>query len=90
MHTEEEAKKLWCHQTRRPHSENCVASGCMAWRWNGFFDEDGFWERYNDTGAHRQSTEPRGYCGLAGAPQVEPNAEQFISALLSQIKDTTE
>jgi hypothetical protein len=30
MHTEDEAKKLWC-----PWAGNskCIASGCMAWRW---------------------------------------------------------
>jgi len=43
MHTEEEAKKLWCprtggsnlrHETLHP-SECCIASKCMAWNWAG-------------------------------------------------------
>ena len=72
MYTEEQAKKLWCPETRlvaidatcnvinvvsynsgcfsdghsiKPVGSNCVASGCMMWRWS----KDG-----------------TGYCGKAG------------------------
>lgn len=35
MHTEAEAKTKWCHAggDRPDDSFNCIASGCMAWRW---------------------------------------------------------
>ncbi len=41
-----------------PHGSLCLASGCMAWRW----DIAHAW----DEKERRQ--EPRGYCGLAGQP----------------------
>jgi hypothetical protein len=77
MMTEEEAKKCWCPfvgTTRYSHqSEECVARGCMAWRWA--------YENLPDEGevvAYKRTpqkdmpghfiNEPMGYCGLAGKP----------------------
>lgn len=93
MHTEEEAKKLWCPHVVASHSDprrvskhdsdgdyslsdtiagapgnNCIASKCMAWRWDpGSFS-------YPPTpdnpggGPHAAPEEYRGFCGLAGRP----------------------
>ena len=39
--TEEEAKKLWCHQklNNHPFAGSCLGAQCMAWRWeNGEFE----------------------------------------------------
>lgn len=57
MHTEEQARELWCPMVQPDDSDDfapilCVASRCMAWRWGV------------------QEGDPRkvGYCGLAGKP----------------------
>jgi hypothetical protein len=66
MLTEEQAKTKWCPFTRvgeqasgaaenRPDgSFNCIASNCMAWRW--------------EAGSLVASVSRPGYCGLAGYP----------------------
>lgn len=41
-----------------PHGSLCLASGCMAWRW----DISHAWDE------EERRQEPRGYCGLAGQP----------------------
>jgi hypothetical protein len=65
--TEDEAKQKWCPQVRFTQwndqmlsnrgefsgATNCLASGCMAWRW---------W-----TLGHPNEKQ-KGYCGLAGKP----------------------
>lgn len=54
--TEEQAKKLKCHQVLHTTSMiNCHASKCMAWRWYTFEDKD-----YDDK---------VGYCGLVINPR---------------------
>jgi hypothetical protein len=70
--TEDEAKQKWCPQVRFTQwndqmlsnrgefsgATNCLASGCMAWRWA---NERGL----RSDGA---SVPIYGYCGLAGKP----------------------
>ena len=81
MHTEEEAKNLWCpHAPRlggcskkaslnRDHKDfpqtPCIASQCMAWRW--------VWhpavvEEHNRTASPSNQGRANGDCGLAGEP----------------------
>ena len=44
----------------------CIASGCMAWRWNV---EKGYQQMAADwTPADTTKTAPHGFCGLAGRP----------------------
>lgn len=64
--TEDEAKQKWCPQVRFSQwtdqmlsnrsdfsgATNCLASGCMAWRWEDI--------------AMRKPID--GYCGLSGRP----------------------
>lgn len=61
--TEDEAKQKWCpfvqavgefgsYTNRGDFKKTCLASGCMAWRWN---------ELKGNT-----TDEEDGYCGLAG------------------------
>ena len=74
MHTEDQAAKKICPHTRTMPADagwearHCIGSRCMAWHWNGYFDEGGFWERTSRT-THRRSKIPVGYCGLAGKPE---------------------
>jgi hypothetical protein len=45
----------------------CIASGCMAWRW----DTDAWTLAFDDKGPltrRKDYDEPQGYCGLAGRP----------------------
>ena len=73
--TEEEAKTKWCPQAGpsrfERRDERCIASSCMAWRWNEP------WTSQTEEGhggdivirLKRKPGEPKlGYCGLAGAP----------------------
>jgi hypothetical protein len=79
MHTEDEAKNLWCPHARvlEPYAEKtsmnrdtkdeslcrCIASKCMAWRWGEKEVPADF--------AFAGSTDAipgRGFCGLAGRP----------------------
>ena len=76
-HSAEDAKLMWCPfvrigddtlaATNRPSSAGyqCVAGGCMAWRWveTHVEDPDGKF------GELIQSGNTHGYCGLAGDPQ---------------------
>lgn len=72
---EEEAKQKWCPYANvykgdggsgsrglqgNPYGEHgCIASECMAWRWDPkCLDEGGF-----------KHANPKGYCGLAGKPE---------------------
>jgi hypothetical protein len=58
MMTEAEAKKKWCPAAQElDRMANCLASGCMAWRWYVTAVDD----KDNDIHDH-------GYCGLAGKP----------------------
>ncbi len=75
--TEDEARKTWCHRTVRLVLVEgldpkccCIASSCMAWRWN-FERTDqneaqaAAFPSAKPTTYHRLET---GYCGLAGRP----------------------
>jgi hypothetical protein len=45
----------------------CIASACMAWRW----DADAWTLAFDDKGPltrRKDYDEPQGYCGLAGRP----------------------
>jgi len=77
MHTEDDARKLWCPMARKTNAANrplavglslemagvgCIASDCAMWRWGQ--DDAAFNER-----AHgREAVSEFGYCGLAGNP----------------------
>ena len=77
MFTEKEAQDHWCPFVRvgqrpsgatenRPDgSYNCIASGCMAWRWSNASDET----KHHMRALRMEPTNKRiGYCGLAGKP----------------------
>ena len=89
--TQEEAKTKWCPMVRTGlvagmavnhhagsrldappqggvHDETrCVASACMMWRWDSL--------PASGSVVHA-AYEPKGYCGLAGAPQ---HAQQLVA-----------
>lgn len=51
----------------RHRSADCIASACMAWRW----DTDAWTLAFDDKGPltrRKDFDEPQGYCGLAGRP----------------------
>jgi len=68
-------------ESQIPYSTRCIASTCMAWRWQDEIERrwtalepDGEgWQRVEAVGgvAHwaRTHRTPHGYCGLAGAPR---------------------
>jgi hypothetical protein len=70
MHTEEQAKTLWCPHTRAANGEEhvvavnrkqasgngCIGSACAAWRWA------------DPTTRYATPTARKGFCGLAGKP----------------------
>ena len=74
MHTEDQAKKLWCpmgkyrlyiHDDKRINYDSnasqtplCIASQCMMWRWSFEQTSGGGW-----VNTHRI-----GYCGLGVTP----------------------
>ena len=74
MRTEAEAKKKWCSHAVASHTNPragfdgagtppifpCIASACMAWRWECFLPVDGF--------GNVTWSATHGYCGLAGKP----------------------
>lgn len=79
MHTEDEAKKLWCPQKGvdgSPWSEGfqcCIASKCMAWRWAKIINPDhqpprDMWPDRREPHEKELYIDGRekGYCGLAG------------------------
>lgn len=84
--TEERALNLWCPfarvgeqasgaaESRPDGSYNCLASGCMQWRWG--HDEDGepAYQRRPLSESHTEHS-PLGYCGLAGRPETDPRLE---------------
>lgn len=61
---EEEARTKWCPFADGTGNANCLASGCMAWRW-----------AYSpkNVQSHPVTQTPvrtnEGYCGLAGVPR---------------------
>jgi hypothetical protein len=68
--TEEEAKKKWCPMAKQypvgnqsdvtTHSVDCIASGCMMWKWiNPLKVPIG----------KQLKNEKYGYCGLSGNPE---------------------
>ena len=66
--TEQEAQLRWCpyragKKSLRQHPENCIASDCMAWRWEMEHKThpDGTFDTLPTPTGH-------GYCGLAGKP----------------------
>lgn len=61
--TEDEAKtKACCGSGHRPmENGECIASSCMAWRWDT--------SRPNMPPAEGKAAYLHGFCGLAGAPQ---------------------
>lgn len=79
--TEDEAKTKWCPFTRVGFADhggtnnrhdgglNCIASACMAWRWNGYMGAEGKWVRKAPDGEKWNGANGDGYCGLAGHPQ---------------------
>lgn len=54
-------------ETRGEWHHMCIASECMAWRWDGFYTSD---NRKAATGVPYRpgEVEEKGYCGLAGKP----------------------
>lgn len=79
--TEDEAKTKWCPMTRagdinlgatenRPDgSFNCLASGCMMWRWTTYYKNSKTGEAPMKPGAYETGTAAQnGYCGLGGHP----------------------
>jgi hypothetical protein len=59
MHTEAEAKELWCPMDRTDDLEKrCIASECAMWRWR-----------------HGTKITRHGYCGLAGRPDYPRPSE---------------
>lgn len=78
--TEDEAKTKWCFAAVASHTNPragfddpaypkvfpCIASACMAWRW----DLDGFDLDFDEAGPIRvrKTKLAHGYCGLAGRP----------------------
>jgi hypothetical protein len=52
---------------REMKTGRCLASACMAWRW----DTDAWTLAFDDKGPltrRKDYDEPQGYCGLAGRP----------------------
>ena len=67
--TEEKAYGLLCvHSRSSTNYNNCLASGCMAWRWDG---NDG---RYQDNGVVMVPTQT-GYCGLVEQHHTHPKGD---------------
>jgi hypothetical protein len=68
--TEKEAGEKWCHITLGSKPSNCLATGCMAWRWSEYTphvcDKCGTEEtEWIDMPEQR-----RGFCGLSGVPKL--------------------
>ena len=63
----EEAKTRWCPYMAVLNviDENCIAEGCMAWRWK---EESVLDER---CGISNELSVNDGYCGLAGGTGAE-------------------
>jgi hypothetical protein len=81
--TEKEARDKWCHQTMTPQALKrqddlfapaiCSASECMAWRWGDPATKLANEDYPVGVGSPRVPSGPerRGFCGLAGMPEVE-------------------
>lgn len=48
----------------------CIGSACMAWRWRGYFTDEGRFMHMAGRGHWKsdEKREPTGFCGLAGRP----------------------
>jgi len=70
MHSEKQAKELWCPHAVASHTNprqrlgnpenwlhHCIASRCAAWRWEP------------DRDPALETIEGRGWCGLSGRPE---------------------
>lgn len=82
--TEEDARQKWCPYVHLDRSieqpegahENCMASGCMQWRWAVHYTDDYYQlgteafcrSKIEDSRAPYEGCELRGYCGLSGRP----------------------
>jgi hypothetical protein len=68
--TEGEAKtKSCCGGGNTPLMRgSCIASACMAWRWNGYRAEDGKWVQISAPDTKFAKELGEGYCGLASKP----------------------
>lgn len=63
--TEEEARAKWCPMAGASRfarqDEMCIASACMAWRW----ESESYEQRHTSVKGVRRSI-THGHCGLAG------------------------
>lgn len=55
IYTENDAKDVWCPMASQSDSQNCKGSKCAAWRWK----------------TRKTNFQPKGYCGMAGAIELE-------------------
>ena len=71
--TEEEAKEKHCCTAKTYDTDDCIASNCMAWRWDEksfrVFDENGGALNEQHNWKDMPQSEWKGYCGLAGKPE---------------------
>jgi hypothetical protein len=63
--TTDEAAKKWCpymgaFNGRNADNTMCISTNCMAWRWVSLWD------------GHKVVVTNKGYCGLAGEIQAQP------------------
>ena len=68
--TEDEAKTKWCPKVEHRGLGKCIASGCMAWRWDGEVIWSEMSKRWlaKDVPADAKTNAGLGHCGLAGRP----------------------
>lgn len=64
MMTEEEAEEATCCQ----FETRCIASRCMAWRWERVVEPVDPATKFPRVGVVKRGE--RGYCGLVGKPEV--------------------
>ncbi len=71
--TEDEAKTKWCPKVEHRGLGKCIASACMAWRFESpetYEERYTNWEDAANIGGVNRGPEPlpEGFCGLAGRP----------------------